>query len=128
MRRTTAIAIATLALLAAGAGMASDAHAIAACTAAQISANDGASGRCPTGTGPCNIGKVFEIGDGCTLDFGTRAVTILGSGKLDILSNTVNLRRGRSRSRRAASSKAAATWPRLRATAAAPSRSRPRAP
>jgi len=94
MRRTTATAIATLALLAAGAGLASNAHAIAACTAAQIIANDGAATRCPAGTGPCNIGKVFEIGDGCTLDFGTRAVTILGSGKLDILSNSVNLRAG----------------------------------
>jgi hypothetical protein len=25
--------------------------------------------RCPAGTGPCNIGKVFEIGDSCTLDW-----------------------------------------------------------
>jgi cysteine-rich repeat protein len=90
----TAITLATLVLLAGGAGLARNAHAIAACTAAQISANDGASGRCPTGTGPCNIGKVFEIGDGCTLDFGSRAVTILGSGKLDILSGTVNILAG----------------------------------
>jgi cysteine-rich repeat protein len=94
MRRTTAIAIATLAFLAAGAGLAQDAHAIAACTAAQIIANDGAANRCPSGTGPCNIGKNFEIGDGCTLDFGTRAVTILGSSKIDILSNSVSLRAG----------------------------------
>jgi cysteine-rich repeat protein len=94
MRRTRAIAIATLALLAVGAGAARDAHAIAACTAADIILNDGAVGRCPSGTGPCNIGKVFQIGDGCTLDFGTRAVTILASGKLDILSNSVSIRAG----------------------------------
>jgi len=94
MRRTTATAIATLVLLAAGAGLAPNAHALNACTAADIYAQDGAAGRCPNNSGPCNIGKVFVIANGCTLDFGTRAVTILGSGTIDVLSNTVTIRAG----------------------------------
>jgi hypothetical protein len=68
------------------------AHALSACTAAQISSQD--SVNCPSGSGPCNISKSFDIGNGCTLDFGTRAVTVLGSGKIDVLSNTVEIRAG----------------------------------
>jgi cysteine-rich repeat protein len=65
--------------------------AISACTAAQISANDTG---CPSGTGPCNITKQFVIGNGCTLDFGTRAVTVAASGELDIGSGNVALKAG----------------------------------
>src|SRR6476646_2617785 len=92
MRRTTAIGIATLVLLAAGAGVARNAYALNACTAAQIISQDAAD--CPNTTGPCNIGKDFVIGDGCTLDFGTRAVTVLGGSTLDVQSNTVTIRAG----------------------------------
>ena len=53
MRRTTAIAIATLALLAAGAGIAREAHAIAACTAAQIIASASPKSR-PEGQPACS--------------------------------------------------------------------------
>ena len=52
MRRTTATAIATLVLLAAGAGLAPTAHALNACTAADIYAQDGTAGRCPNNSGP----------------------------------------------------------------------------
>jgi hypothetical protein len=66
-------------------------HAIAACTAQQVSSQDP---NCPAGTGPCNIAFVFEIGDGCTLDFGARAVTVLSTGELDVQSNTATVRAG----------------------------------
>ena len=84
--------LAVLAALLVAAVSARDARAaISACTAANISAND--SG-CPTGTGPCNITKKFAIGNGCTLDFGTRAVTVTGSGELDISWGSVALKAG----------------------------------
>ena len=84
--------LALLSVVVVAAGPARDAHAaINACTAAQISAND--SG-CPTGSGPCNITKKFAIGNGCVLDFGTRAVTVAGSGELDIAWGSVGLKSG----------------------------------
>jgi len=68
------------------------AHAIPVCTAAQVVSNDTAN--CPNNSNPCNISKAFEINDGCTLDFGTRSVTVLGSGKIDVLSNSANIKAG----------------------------------
>jgi hypothetical protein len=68
------------------------AHALTACTAADIVAQDSAD--CPSGTGACTIAKSFDVSDGCTLDFGTRAVTIANSGQLNIFSNSVTLKAG----------------------------------
>ena len=56
--------------------MASPAAALPACTAADIVAQDAG---CPSGSDPCVITLAFEVGDGCTLDFGSRAVTVAGS-------------------------------------------------
>lgn len=62
---------------------------LTACTAASISAQDPG---CPAGAGPCTITKSFDVPDGCTLDFGSRAVTIASSGELDIAAGTVTIR------------------------------------
>ena len=61
-----------------------------ACYASDIIARDAG---CPA-TGPCNITVIFAIGDGCTLDFGTRAVTITASGELRIIGNAVTVKAG----------------------------------
>ena len=88
----TSLALAVLSTVVAAAVPARDARAaISACTAANISANDPG---CPTGTGPCNITKKFAIGNGCVLDFGTRTVTVTGSGELDIAWGSVGLKAG----------------------------------
>src|SRR5262245_19338958 len=79
------------AALAATTLVATDAHALTACTAAQIISQD--SG-CPSGTGPCNITKDFTVGNGCVLDFGTRVVTLAATGKLLIAPNAVTLKAG----------------------------------
>src|SRR5262245_43513610 len=78
--------VAILAILAPAA-----AHALNACTAAQVNSQDPS---CPSGSGPCNISKSFDVGDGCTLDFGARAVTVTASGKIDIFSNAVTILAG----------------------------------
>ncbi len=65
---------------------------LTACTAADIVTQDSAD--CPSGTGACNIGLDFNVPDGCTLDFGTRAVTILRNAQLNIFSNNVTLLAG----------------------------------
>ena len=59
------------------------------CTAADITAQDA---NCPNGSGACTIAQPFQVGDGCTLDFGARAVTITGT--LDINSGTVTINAG----------------------------------
>lgn len=74
-----------------GLGAARSAQAISACTAAQVSAQDPS---CPNGTGPCTITKNFDVGNGCVLNFGTRAVTLSASGTLDINSGFVTIRAG----------------------------------
>ena len=73
--------------------LARPAHAVPlnACTAADVTAQDS---QCPSGTGPCTISKDFAIGNGCTLDFGTRAVTLKGGATLVILSRTVTINAG----------------------------------
>src|SRR5262245_42510952 len=68
-----------------------DARAATACTAAAIS---GADGGCPAGSGPCNITKDFTIPDGCTLDFGTRVVTLKAGKELTFGSGTVLIKAG----------------------------------
>ncbi|MDX2168921.1 MAG: hypothetical protein SF182_17750, partial [Deltaproteobacteria bacterium] len=67
-----------------------DAAALNACTAAQITAQDAS---CPA-SGACTITKDFVVANGCVLDFGTRAVTIAASGKLDIGNGLVRLLAG----------------------------------
>lgn len=84
MRLVAALAMLLLPLTA------SDAWAIAACTAQDIVANDPS---CPA-SGPCTITKTFEIGENCTLDFGTRAVAVGGTGVVDIGSSNVRLKAG----------------------------------
>lgn len=71
-----------------------DAHAIPACTVANISAQDAG---CPNSQAACNITKVFEVGStigaGCdTLDFGTRAVSITASGEFDLGSGMLTIK------------------------------------
>src|SRR5262249_43815369 len=83
---------ATLAVLAAfliNLGLARGAWALSACTAAQISSQESA---CPSGTGPCTISHTFDVGDGCILDFGARAVTL--TGKLLIGFGSVTFKSG----------------------------------
>jgi cysteine-rich repeat protein len=63
---------------------------VTVCTAADVIAGDPS---CPA-TGACNISQIVIINDGCTLDFGTRAVTLLGSGELRIRANTVTIKSG----------------------------------
>lgn len=46
---------------------------VPACTASDIMARDAG---CPSGGGPCSIALDYEVGDGCILDFGDRAVTV----------------------------------------------------
>ncbi len=92
MRATVPMVMAVVGALLGAQGAVRQANAIlTACTAAQISSQDG---NCPTGTGPCSITKVFSIPTGCSLDFGTRNVTITASGKLDIGAGSVTLLAG----------------------------------
>jgi len=91
MRRLRATSLALLGLLAASAGLAQNALALTACTAAQISSQDPG---CPSGTGPCTVTRDFTVTDGCILDFGTRAVTIGATGKLRTAPGAVTIRAG----------------------------------
>ena len=91
MRRNRATSLALLGVLAASAGLARDALALTACTAAQISSQDPT---CPSGTGPCVISRDFTVPDGCILDFGTRAVTVGTGGKLLTAPGSVTIRGG----------------------------------
>jgi cysteine-rich repeat protein len=91
MRTTHAIVPVLLAALAGGAVLVPEAHALTACTAAQVSSQDPG---CPSGTGPCTITKDFDVGDGCTLDFGMRAVTVASSGKIGIATGAVTILAG----------------------------------
>src|SRR5262244_2308443 len=87
-QRGSALLLASLLLLAAGLVLPRPALALTACTAADIIRQDSPS--CPA-TGACVIDKAFNVGDGCTLDFGTRAVTLAARGDLDIASGSVGL-------------------------------------
>lgn len=93
MKRTRSHTVATalLALTAFGAMGAESVPAAVpnACTAADITTQDA---NCPNGSGACTIAQSFQVADGCTLDFGARAVTITGT--LDINSGTVTINAG----------------------------------
>src|SRR5262245_27957964 len=93
MRSRCATLASLLVALVASAGPAREAHgAIAACTAADHIANEGSG--CPNSTAPCSLKKDYDVGDGCTLDFGTRAVTITGSTDLNIGRRSVTIKAG----------------------------------
>jgi len=87
--RTVAAALLALAAFSAMGVNSAPAAVLNACTAADIIAQDA---NCPNGIGACTIALSFQVGDGCTLDFGARAVTITGT--LDINSGTVTINAG----------------------------------
>jgi hypothetical protein len=86
-RRAAAGAILALVAVAA----AHPAAALTACTAADVIAQDS---NCPAGTGPCTIKKDFTIPNGCTLDFGTRDVTLANLAVLTIPSTVATIKAG----------------------------------
>jgi hypothetical protein len=90
LRRATGVLV-VLAIVQVAAARGAHGVTLSACTAADIVSQDSA---CPSGTGPCTISKSFNISDGCTLDFGARAVTIASTGQLNIFSNNVTLNAG----------------------------------
>src|SRR6266404_1482548 len=67
------------------------AHALTACTAPDIVAQDPG---CPIGDGPCTITQTFDVGDGCEIDFGQRTLTIDIKHGLNIGPHEVILRAG----------------------------------
>ena len=86
-------ALAVLGALLGSVGVAREAHAVNACTAADIIASEGAN--CPNSTAPCSIKKNYTIANGCILDFGTRAVTVSGpGGTLDVGSRSMTIKAG----------------------------------
>ena len=91
MRPSLATAVALLGTVVASVGGVGEAQALTACTAAQITSQDPG---CPPGTGACNITRIFDIGDGCTIDLAVRNVTLTGSGRINIFSGTVVLKAG----------------------------------
>ena len=66
------------------------AQALTACTAADIVAQDPG---CPA-SGTCTITKAFTVGNGCTLDFGTRNVSVASAGQLSVGPNSMTLLAG----------------------------------
>ena len=89
-RRGSALLLAALIVLAAGFASPRDARALSTCTADDISANEVAN--CPASTVPCAINKNYTIANGCTLDFGTRTVTVKGT--LDVGAGSMTLKAG----------------------------------
>jgi hypothetical protein len=81
-------ALVALTATTASVGVAREARAADACVAADVMEAEGCSG-----ADACTITKSFTIGDGCVLDFGTRAVTI-DSGSISIGEGTVVLETG----------------------------------
>src|SRR5262245_20464572 len=57
--------------------------------------SDAATDICPANADPCQITQTYQVADGATLDFGTRAVAISGSGKLDAGTGSFTLNCGR---------------------------------
>lgn len=63
-----------------------------ACSAADIIAQDPVN--CPDSSAPCNIAKVYEVGDGCILRFGERAVVVTPTGKVDVGAGSLTINAG----------------------------------
>lgn len=66
----------------------SPALALTACTAADIVAQDPG---CAAGATPCTVTKTFTVTDGCSLDFGTRRLSVSGTGRLDAGSGSMSI-------------------------------------
>jgi hypothetical protein len=60
---------------------ATSADAVTVCSASDVTQNDPG---CPPGAGACTITRVFDVGDGCVLDFTGRPVTVAGSATLNV--------------------------------------------
>jgi hypothetical protein len=90
-RRQRVTRWALLGLVLGGAGLAGEARAVnpMACTAADVVAQNGTT--CPSGTGPCTVSIMFDVGDNCVLDFRPRDVTIAASGQFNIGSGSVTI-------------------------------------
>jgi hypothetical protein len=83
---TVAVALLMATVAAPGTAMA-----VPACTAADVTAADPG---CPGDASPCQITQVFEVGDGCTLDFGGRAVTLTKTGGIEMPELVVEITAG----------------------------------
>jgi hypothetical protein len=90
--RIPALLAGVCALLAALTGVSREATAqvVFACTAADIIAADPG---CPASAAPCEITGRFVLNDGCTFDFGARAV-IVKSNQISMNEHTVTIRAG----------------------------------
>src|SRR4029453_7036630 len=88
LRSSAAVVLAAALFLAIGSVR--PAHALTACTAAQITAQDAG---CPA-SGACSITQSFTVGDSCVLDFTGRAVTVSASGVLDVGPDRATLNAG----------------------------------
>jgi cysteine-rich repeat protein len=88
LRSSAAVVLAAALFLAIGSVR--PAHALTACTAAQITAQDPG---CPA-SGACSITQSFTVGGSCVLDFTGRAVTVSASGVLDVGPNRATLNAG----------------------------------
>ena len=64
---------------------------LSVCSVAGVVAQDPG---CPGGSGPCTVTKVFDVADGCDLDFAARAVTVSPTGELHLLGGTVTVEAG----------------------------------
>src|SRR5262249_12125221 len=93
-RRVASVAVMAALVGQLGLGGGPDGAALVVCTAAQISGAPGNDSGCPTGTGACTITKDFTITDGCTIDFGTRAVTVNNGKELTVGGGTVIFKMG----------------------------------
>jgi cysteine-rich repeat protein len=88
LRSSAAVVLAAASFLAIGSVR--PAHALTACTAADITAQDAG---CPA-SGACSITHSFTVGASCVLDFTGRAVTVSASGVLDVGPNRATLNAG----------------------------------
>lgn len=73
------------ALLAVAGVSATPAHAALVCTAAAL---------CGSGSGPCTIAGTSDVGHGCHLDFGTRAITLTGTLQSQSTSSSFSISAG----------------------------------
>jgi cysteine-rich repeat protein len=90
LRRRSSAAVVLAAALFLAIGSVRPAHALTACTAAQITAQDAG---CPA-SGACSITQSFTVGDSCVLDFTGRAVTVSASGVLNVGPDRATLNAG----------------------------------
>ena len=58
-----------------------------------------ASGVCPGDPDPCRVDSLIAVGNGAVLDFGTRTLEVLGSGRLDVGAGSMTILAGAVRMR-----------------------------